>query len=91
MKRGILHVAIYYGVFLFIALVAFLAKGKRPASGLALHHFIVLLSFLGGLIWLMHILKKYWPNQMTDVRKGVMLAQGLMWIGFLLALYWFAR
>jgi hypothetical protein len=91
MTRGIIYVVIYYAIFLCVAGVVYLLNDNRPAKGLALHHFIILLSFLGGLFWLMGLVKKFWPHQMTDVRKGIMTAHGFMWIGFLMVIYFLVR
>ena len=86
MKKGILKTLIFYGIGFGIAGIISLTVKNTYMHGPGLHHFIIFLTFIIGVIWTLVSLFLLF-NKSTDTLKGIVMANAVIIFSILIFLF----
>lgn len=88
MNKGVLKALGYYVAGLVLACTSYLIVGYEYAHAPGLHHILVFLTFVGGLVWMIAAIARYASGYRSKSLKGMILTTTFMSVGFaLLMLY----
>jgi hypothetical protein len=87
MKKGLLKSLVYYGIGLALAGISYLKI--RPGHGPGLHHIILVLTFVGGFLWMLAAISEYQDVKKTRDLNAVIITNLLMTLSFAIFLIYF--
>ncbi|MBL7845873.1 MAG: hypothetical protein JNL40_00285 [Cyclobacteriaceae bacterium] len=82
MIKGIFKTVIYYVIGLGLAGISYLITGEVYVHGPGLHHALIIFTFIGGLLWLLGSVLKYFTPERSDGLKGIILTNLIMILAF---------
>jgi hypothetical protein len=91
MNKGFLRALIYYLIGLGLAGLSYSIVGQPYAHAPGLHHIIILLTFMGGFLWLVVAAIEYFTGQRTENLKGIILTNLVMGLGFIVFMAYIIR
>ena len=91
MNKGLLKSILYYSIGLALAGLSYSTVGHSYIHGPGLHHIIILLTFIGGFLWLIVAATQYFTGQRTENLKAIILSNLLMSLGFILFMVYIIR
>ncbi len=86
MNKGFLKSILYYSIGLGLAGISYAIVGHPYIHAPALHHIIILLTFIGGLLCLVVSAIQYITGQRTVNLKGIIVTNLVMILGFTLVM-----
>jgi uncharacterized membrane protein (DUF485 family) len=84
MNKGFLKSILYYLIGLGLAGLSYLTIGHEYVHGPGLHHIIILLTFIVGLLWLIGATIKYFSGKRTENLRSIIFSNLVMSLGFIL-------
>jgi hypothetical protein len=84
MNKGFLKSILYYLIGLGLAGTSYLVVGHPYIHGPGLHQIIILLTFIGGFLWLAGATRKYFLGHRSESLKGTIFTNLFMSVGFTL-------
>jgi hypothetical protein len=91
MNKGFLKALIYYLGGLGFSGLSYSIVGHPYIHAPGLHHIIILLTFIGGFLWLVVAAIQYFTRQRTENLKGIILTNLCMSFGFILFMAYIIR
>ena len=91
MHKGFLKLILYYSIGLGLAGLSYSIVGHPYIHAPGLHHIIILLTFIGGFLWLSVTGIQYFIGQRTENLKGIILTNLVMSLGFVLFMVYIIR
>jgi hypothetical protein len=80
--KGVFKSFIYYSIGLGLAGLSYLTIGQGYIHAPGLHHIIILLTFLGGILWLIGAVGQYFSKERTENLKGIILTNTIVTLSF---------
>lgn len=84
MNKGFLKSILYYSIGLGLAGISYSIVGHPYIHAPALHHILILLTFIGGVLWLVGAAIQYFTGLRTEKLRGIILTNLVMSLGFIL-------
>ncbi|NBP67138.1 MAG: hypothetical protein EBU52_00175 [Cytophagia bacterium] len=91
MNKGFLKSILYYSIGLVLAGLSYWILGHPYIHAPGLHHIIILLTFIGGLLWLIVATTQYFTGRRTEKLKGIIYTKLAMSLGFILFMVYIIR
>src|SRR6187549_1337495 len=91
MNKGFLKSILYYSIGLGLAGLSYSIVGQPYIHAPGLHHIIILLTFIGGFLWLIGAAIQYFTGQRTENLKGIIFTNLVMSLGFILFMVYIIR
>ena len=84
MNKGFLKSILYYAVGLALAALSYVTVGHEYIHAPGLHQLIILLTFVGGFLWLAGATIRYFRGPRTETLKGIIFVNLVASVGFTL-------
>jgi len=91
MNRGVLRSIVYYLAGLGLTALSYLMVDNTYAHGPSLYHMVILLTFLGGVGWLIFAAVRYIFVKRSKDLLGIVVTNLLMSLGFVLFVAYILR
>ena len=85
--RGALYVIIFYAAGLSLALLSAITIGRPQVNSPGVHLVIVMVTFVGGLIWTMAATAQYFKGSPSWKLKGIIFTHILAILAFCFSMY----